>query len=224
MGKNTAFTLAEVLIVLAIIGVVAAMTIPGLMQKTQDQELKVAWKKEYSSLSNIFQLIKQENGNTLSGFNIDSVTLELDKKLNKQKSCSKGNVLSQCWHATGKSYSMGGAMSWLDYYPDLHTKSTGFVLADGTLLNIFWFYPDCNGDGASNNTRFYCGVILIDVNGFKAPNKQGKDILAAFVDKDVTFPSGTQGDVYYANSDHYCNEKSLNINQGLGCSAKYIQE
>lgn len=43
--RKNAFTLAEVLITLGIIGVVAAMTIPTLMNKTNDAELKSAYKK-----------------------------------------------------------------------------------------------------------------------------------------------------------------------------------
>jgi len=45
MIKKFGFTLAEVLITLGIIGVVAAMTIPTLMQKTNDAEIKASFKK-----------------------------------------------------------------------------------------------------------------------------------------------------------------------------------
>lgn len=46
------FTLAEVLITLGIIGVVAAMTMPTLIQKNQDKELISRIKKTYSDVSN----------------------------------------------------------------------------------------------------------------------------------------------------------------------------
>ena len=49
--KKTAFTLAEVLITLAIIGVVAAMTMPTLIQNHQKRSLEVATKKFYSKMS-----------------------------------------------------------------------------------------------------------------------------------------------------------------------------
>lgn len=42
------FTLAEVLITLGIIGVVAAMTMPALINATKNAELKTASKKGYS--------------------------------------------------------------------------------------------------------------------------------------------------------------------------------
>ena len=48
--KKCAFTLAEVLITLGIIGVVAAMTLPTLINMTNKKELEVALKKTYSEL------------------------------------------------------------------------------------------------------------------------------------------------------------------------------
>ena len=52
--KKSAFTLAEVLITLGIIGVVAAMTLPVLTQKYQKMVLKNQYKKVYSTLSQAY--------------------------------------------------------------------------------------------------------------------------------------------------------------------------
>ena len=57
-----AFTLAEVLITLGIIGIVAAMTIPIIMQSAQDLELKNQFKKAYSELSNALVAVRAELG------------------------------------------------------------------------------------------------------------------------------------------------------------------
>ena len=51
MTKRFGFTLAEVLITLGIIGVVAAMTIPTLVSNTQGAQFKTAYKKALSSLN-----------------------------------------------------------------------------------------------------------------------------------------------------------------------------
>lgn len=51
LNLTSAFTLAEVLITLGIIGVVAAITIPTLVNNIQDQQWKTAYKKAYSTLS-----------------------------------------------------------------------------------------------------------------------------------------------------------------------------
>ena len=52
LKKRVAFTLAEVLITLGIIGVVAAMTMPSLINKYQMKSYEVAFKKQYSVLQN----------------------------------------------------------------------------------------------------------------------------------------------------------------------------
>ena len=54
---SKAFTLAEVLITLGIIGVVAAMTLPALIQKNNAKALEVAFKKSYSNLYSAFNQV-----------------------------------------------------------------------------------------------------------------------------------------------------------------------
>ena len=61
-GKKRAFTLAEVLITLVIIGIVAALTIPNLMQKYTEQATVKSVQKFYSNLSNAYNLAMKENG------------------------------------------------------------------------------------------------------------------------------------------------------------------
>ncbi len=50
--KKSGFTLSEVLLTLGIIGVVAAMTVPSLMNSTEDKKLAAAAKKAYNTLQN----------------------------------------------------------------------------------------------------------------------------------------------------------------------------
>ena len=59
--KKIAFTLAEVLITLGIIGIVAAMTIPTLSQKIGDIQNKAIWKKKYSEIVQAYTAVKQDN-------------------------------------------------------------------------------------------------------------------------------------------------------------------
>lgn len=53
MKKRSGFTLAEVLITLGIIGVVAAMTIPTLIQNTNSAKFSAQFKKSVSTLSQV---------------------------------------------------------------------------------------------------------------------------------------------------------------------------
>lgn len=57
MHSGKAFTLAEVLITLGIIGIVAAMTLPAAINKTKNKELEVAFKKSYSLLNQVTQRV-----------------------------------------------------------------------------------------------------------------------------------------------------------------------
>ncbi len=57
-----AFTLAEVLITLGIIGVVAAMTIPTLMAKQRKTEVETSLKKFYSTMNQAILRSEQDNG------------------------------------------------------------------------------------------------------------------------------------------------------------------
>ena len=57
-----AFTLAEVLITLGIIGIVAAMTLPALIQKNSEKEIIAKLKKFNSTMDQAFMLAKNENG------------------------------------------------------------------------------------------------------------------------------------------------------------------
>ena len=61
MQNNTkAFTLAEVLITLGIIGVVAAMTLPSVINRTQSRELETQFKKVYTELNQVAQMFKKD--------------------------------------------------------------------------------------------------------------------------------------------------------------------
>ena len=56
MMKKNGFTLAEVLITLAIIGVVATLTLPALMTNTQEQQARTALKKGINTLTEAAQM------------------------------------------------------------------------------------------------------------------------------------------------------------------------
>lgn len=61
-GFKKGFTLAEVLITIAIIGIVAALTIPTLIHKYQDYSLKVQFKKTYAMLRQAMQMAEYDFG------------------------------------------------------------------------------------------------------------------------------------------------------------------
>lgn len=66
--KKTGFTLAEVLITLAIIGVVATLTLPALMQNTQEQQARTALKKGINTLTELVSM-----NQAIEGFDYASI-------------------------------------------------------------------------------------------------------------------------------------------------------
>ena len=62
LRRLAAFTLAEVLITLGIIGVVAAMTMPSLITNYQKKQTVTQLKKAYTELSQVIKSAEQENG------------------------------------------------------------------------------------------------------------------------------------------------------------------
>ena len=79
-NKNLGFTLAEVLIVIGIIGVVAALTLPNLNHATGDKETVTRVKKAYSTLSDAFDRAQVVYGNFDTWFK----GLETESNVNKR--------------------------------------------------------------------------------------------------------------------------------------------
>lgn len=72
MNKRHGFTLAEVLITLVIIGVIAAMTVPTLMQSTNNEEYRSAFKKAVAMLNQAITMNYALTGNDASVYNSNS--------------------------------------------------------------------------------------------------------------------------------------------------------
>lgn len=209
--KNKAMTLAEVLITLAIIGIVAAMAIPGLISKTGQSELNAKLKKVYAGLSAATNTLKMNNGGTL----LDLFQSHNDLRdkyasiLNWQKKCDSADVQGKCWHihdGTGHWKRYIGANVGIGY-----NLETGLVLSDNIFLNFVHLSSDCTA-GNFLNSNIGCSWIIADVNGFKNPNVIGKDIYYFYILKDKLIPWGTKES---AMSD-YCN------GDGLYCAAKRL--
>ena len=89
------FTLAEVLITLTVIGVIAAMTIPGLRKNAQMRELAAGCKKAYSGLYQAVELTQQEIGpiRRWDWNDPDSFLDEIKSHLNVLEDCKTKNCL-----------------------------------------------------------------------------------------------------------------------------------
>ena len=180
--KVKAFTLAEVLITLAIIGVVAAMTMPVLIQNYQKRALETQIKHFYSTFSQAVKQYMADYGtddlrNTpLASDNyedyaspeaIASIRNFMTKYLKVVKECD--HAPSDCFAKEYRSYDGKadngyGINNVNNVYYDYGYKD--YVLADGAVVKIAYW---CTMDGPID--------IIVDVNGQKGPNKAGYDVL-----------------------------------------------
>lgn len=223
------FTLAEVLITLAIIGVVSALTIPGLIANTREQQYKTAWKKTFSAFNQATLSIMNDNGGTMIGVNSPTDVRQLrdiyKNKLSAVKSCGYTTTLGHCWHNAGIVKYLNG-----DSDPYTDEDEAGLILADGTLINFGWVSdPSCSYYYfATSQTIRWCNRIYVDVNGFKEPNTLGKDVFSFYIQKDRIAPTGTQGDLDENDISGSCPDDGTSFGAftypGAGCAAKYLMQ
>jgi prepilin-type N-terminal cleavage/methylation domain-containing protein len=214
-----AFSLAEVLLVLTILGVVASETIPVLINDTKEVEYKIAWKSNYAAISQaIYQASYNNAGTFLGSIAPDDNTLLniFIPYLNVSKRCLKGATLGTCWHNTNSWYYLNGNPADNTFVRHEIYNGSGVIFANGAFLKLVtnsYCYNDL------------CGWMLVDVNGFKKPNVVGKDIFGIYLTEKSTKPYGYQsptpmgsGSIDIAAADDTCD----NAHSGWGCSIKYL--
>ena len=173
MRKISGFTLAEVLITLGIIGVVAAMTMPTLMNSTQGAQYKAAYKKALSAISQAVTLNVALD--EWSFADADNTTYKLEDMFN-----SRMNVVRKETGATNIKDSKGNP-----YAPTISSAGSaqGVTTTDMAIgqNNVTLFFNDgimftYDPTAAKNCTRADGAKETIckgyiDVNGIKAPNR-----------------------------------------------------
>ena len=204
------FTLAEVLITLLIIGVIASIVIPGLIADTQNAELKTTWKKTFADLNQATKLIMMDNGGNLTG--ISNFTSSYKTILNSVKYCSSASA-EGCWNKANESfYISGGVAGSPENSPDKSFAYPGLILNNGIFITSFTIDSTCQ----YNPPYKYCGWMAIDVNGLKRPNTVGKDIFAVWLLKDGIKAIGTQ--------NTFVSTDDCATGTGWTCSAKYLYQ
>ena len=181
--KKAAFTLAEVLITLAIIGIVAALTIPTLVQNFQSR----AW----DTASEVFQRKLEESlkvmnvQGTLAGYTTTEAFVdELSKHIKITRICDNDDITTcfadkVTWGTENEEVEMADVKRASHFGQDSWgTNTVGVQFANG-VNGVIAYNPTetCKQDPYSNQiTGTSCLAILYDVDGFKNPNTQNKDL------------------------------------------------
>ena len=150
MSKK-AFTLAEVLITLGIIGVVAAMTIPNLIASYQKRQTVVRLKKAYSVMQQAIRLSQEDNGGveswdaTLSGSAFFNMYLANYVKVMNEYTSAELKTLAPRTLLNGATYT-GTTYNT--------ANASHFTLLDGSMISMnlnsageggLWVAIDING-------------------------------------------------------------------------------
>lgn len=219
---NKAFTLAEVLVTLGIIGVVSAMTLPTLMKNHQRQVYVTQLRATVNLLSQAVEKAVSDN-NTISldesrysPNNANGARNFFNDYLKVVKNCDTD--LTPCFADSYKN------LDGSDF--TLENPINVFTLANGVSVSHFGNYyddePICTDDnGHSYYCRWHgCYRLQVDVNGAQGPNIVGRDLF--FMD---LYSDGKVGESYGYESGwtwaEYCGE---NQQYGAGCLSKIIED
>ncbi|MBS4759427.1 MAG: type II secretion system protein [Clostridium sp.] len=162
INKKSAMTLAEVLMVLVIIGTVSALTVPGLKKYSQRSEYAKLAQKGYNTLQGAFDLAvanEEKDPDDWTSPNVASFLLRdyFGKYINKAEDCSASYGSSNSCFKGITPYSGGNAQK-----PNVRS----IVLPDGISISA----SGNNSGGVAMNS------FIIDVNGPNEPNREGVDI------------------------------------------------
>lgn len=206
------FTLAEVLITLGIIGVVAAMTIPTLMNNIQDNEFHTAIKKIYSNFSNATEKMSYDNSGAIwDNSSADYATLS------KNMAEAYGNYFSFIKEDLTENLRTTDIYNYKSSTLATATNSGGLkygaILKDGTYVR---FYSNQSCSQQVGNILNYCGNMIVDVNGTKPPNMAGRDAYALIVQKD------SNGNYKIVPCGPDTDQGTCDIGSGYGCTEYVI--
>lgn len=177
--KRNAFTLAEVLITLGIIGVVAAITIPGLATKIQRRQLETQVKADFAIIQ---QAIRASQADDISYDMViqdgnDASIKEwfetyLTQHLKIEQVCYNK---PGCWHKMGEVKNLLGQPPRYENANGIGGNIVTFRIANGSMFNV-------DGNTAADMESFGITTdsdgltFYFDANGDKKPNRMGKDI------------------------------------------------
>lgn len=195
MRNKNAFTLAETLITLGIIGVVAALTIPGLINNFKAHQLRSRLLKSYSTIQQAF---KRMEG--------DDVSLDFNTYAYKTFYKTFANYLTGVTNCGSYGVECYG-FELRKKYPSGGLLDDGVLLLnDGTLL-LFENPP-------GTTQRIY---ITVDLNGYhQKPNKFGYELfMFQLIDEQIK-PMGQKG------TDRMLCDMKGNADAKIGCTAQAI--
>lgn len=219
--KKFGFTLAEVLITLGIIGVIAALTMPALIQNKQTKELETGLKVANSLINQAIISANKDAGETLTSNNVEYRQLKSllmpyfdnpidcswggNKGVANSIICSGADESGNETNTNYKDYSKKSQSISTHYFDDGQ-----FALKNGMLIMI-------------ENEKAPTAYITVDINGAaKKPNAWGHDLFTfQLMSNGKLLPMGQKGTDYYNKE---CSNSSTSAINGMGCTYKALTD
>ncbi len=208
-----AFTLAETLITLGIVGIIAVVTIPSLIAKYNEKTTVTKLQNVYSLLQQATQKMIQDEGVTIDNFGTNDderkkkYTELLPKYVQIAKTC-KG-LTNGC---IAYKYTSGVVGATSDKFAGTSPLTNSYLLKNGAAIRISsggtcqqdttlkqkgcseYNISNCEPNQAKHYYGTYqhaCFELLVDINGSASPNKTDVDAFGFAVVKDGIVPLGS---------------------------------
>lgn len=222
--KFQGFTIAEVLITLGIIGIIAELTIPAIIKETKKIEYVALFKKSYSVLSQTYQQIVSDNDSIRSAMiNVnDSAGFAnlFIQKMRVAQNCGLQPEESPCFRLIfrsldGTPFSINEITGLINAYEPNH-----FITIDGIAYSFYLLEPACNAEATKSQSVIQnqtCGIVAVDINGpGKGPSTAGRDLFFLWV---------TQRGIYAGGSgEEAVAECATNHDGGAYCAYRILTE
>ena len=217
------FTLAEVLITLAVIGIIAAIILSQLITNYKKKETVVRLKKAYSVVSQILMASQADNGDIATWEVLSDGHDFFETYIKNYVQYTKEYFSSELWDIASRKLLNGKNYGGTTYASSSKT-SYHFLTNDGTLITL--------------NNHSSAGYIWvgIDTNGLSNPNQIGKDtFLFMFTTEYGLQPLGGLGttagwsygdysrDTILSTNNNACNKQAAS-NSGYWCAALIIND
>lgn len=218
-----AFTYAELMIVMGVLGIVATHTLPVLYDDFQRSLTMVRLQKNYAVFYTGIDTAIKENGSPDNwGLTDDAAGLS-----------NLNSVVSQYFRLNKNCDTAEGCFPDANYKnmkgvdnPDAineDTDYTKFRLVDGTSIALSQLDENCDLNwGDTEKLQHVCGEIFIDINGDSAPNTYGKDLFGFVLTKYGLVPLGTSEQTSGQSFTAACSQNSnanFKYENGLSCTA-----
>ena len=187
LKKRSAFTLAEVLITLGIIGIISVMVLPRMLRSMEDKVLITQTKHFYSLMSQTTKTYMANNGiySLKNMIDCSQVRCTTDQKANTVQHMVETTlkVARKCERAK-------------DCYTEVRIGDNAFIAIENMLHNsnapayalLDGYIVALSRESRNDDIR-----LVVDVNGQDAPNKLGRDIWFMYIQNDGTIRTAGSG-------------------------------